>query len=157
MLNPFDNGPRSDNAAGWGFFWRCADAFHIWRERSRQWQEFEELAKSGHLDSILSEVGLSRAQLPIIMQAYPGSTRRRTQMMRWMGVDPSRVAGSQDLRAIEWRCIECRSARQCDDWLAAPKSAGAVADFCPNLDTLKRLARWQSSAAARPGKLQPAL
>lgn len=139
---------RLFESGGSGLLSRVAGAIHDWRARVRQWRELEDLASCGVLDDILADVGASRAEIPIIMHAYPGSARRHAEMMRWMGVDRKSLPATAEIRDAQWRCVRCAAWHECDDWLRSPESKRAVPGFCPNLGTFWRFRAAQARRAA---------
>lgn len=121
-----------------GLLARIAEAFHDWRARAQQWREFNVLAQSGALDDVLAEAGVSRAELPAVIQAYPQSGRRHVAMMRWMGVDPAALPHTPETREAQWHCIHCAASRACDHWLALPTDRRPFPRFCPNVEVFRR-------------------
>ncbi|HTP83749.1 MAG TPA: DUF6455 family protein [Alphaproteobacteria bacterium] len=128
-----------------GFLSRLMQSVRDRRARARQWHEFEDLAACGVLDDVLSEAGLSRADLPAVMRAHPRSGWRHAEMKRWLGVDVGPAPPRADLREAQLRCVRCASSRQCEDWLALPAGERPVPTFCPNIDAFRRIRAWQAS------------
>lgn len=112
--------------------------FEGWRERASFARELDALDAHGELDRTLLESGLSRSDMPRLLNAHPGAARQLPAMMRRIGIDPTRLPITPETREVEWRCMDCRSWRECRDWLAAGDGEGYRA-FCPNAAALEQI------------------
>lgn len=43
-----------------------------------------------------------------------------------------------EMRRAVWRCMFCRHAQQCRDWLDEAEADSDFPDFCPNADIFRR-------------------
>src|SRR5579859_8206644 len=82
-----------------------------WREHSSLAGELDALAAHGELDRTLTEAGLSSSDVPRLLKGHPGAARQLPEMMRRVGIDPTRLPITPETREIEWRCTDCRSWR----------------------------------------------
>ncbi len=130
-----------------GFVSRLAQSIRARSARARQWREFGDLAACGALDDVLAEAGLSRADLPTIMRAYPESAQRHKEMRHWTGVDSAPLPPVAEVREAQMSCVRCTAVRDCDHWLALPAGKRPVPTFCPNIGTFRRLRAWQAGHA----------
>lgn len=68
-------------------------------------------------------------------------------MMEHAGLDPDGgTVPDADLRAAAQRCLGCRDAGLCHDWMAETTLADPVPDFCRNAPSF---ARWVEETIAR--------
>jgi uncharacterized protein DUF6455 len=110
-----------------------------WRERSSLANELEALAAHGELDRTLLEAGLSPGDIPRLLKGNSGAARQLPEMMRRVGIDPTRLPITPETRAIEWRCTDCRTWRRCRDWLASSDADHGYLAFCPNGAALEQI------------------
>ncbi len=70
--------------------------------------------------------------------------RRLNDMIERTDADPSRLVRLRQGDAYveaHTKCIECRHATRCLNWLATPKCVGERPDFCPNAALLESVKR----------------
>ncbi len=132
-----------------GLLSRLAVPLRAWRQQARQWDELADLERNGQLGPVLTDIGLPYGQLTLFMRAHPRSAGLRAGMMRWLGLDATRVAAAGETREVEWRCLQCATWRECRDWLATSEAARPLPSFCPNMDTFDRLLADQHQSEAR--------
>jgi hypothetical protein len=116
-------------------------AVEEWRGHFQLECELADLAAHGALDRALADVGLSQSEIPRLLKGHPGAVRRLTEVMRRAGINAADLAHDQALKEIEWRCIECRSWRQCRAWLASNETGDGYRAFCPNLNAFDEIRR----------------
>jgi uncharacterized protein YjiS (DUF1127 family) len=129
-----------------GDAWHAAvDAYGDWRQRRALRRELDKLDTQQLLDATLSDIGLSRAQLPGLVD---GMRRHRLfrRMLGRLGIESSRLADRAQLNEIMWTCASCTAGKQCRHWLDSGVGQGYQA-FCPNAETLERLAAPRSAGA----------
>jgi hypothetical protein len=124
-------------------FSRFVRALDDWRERDRLRGELDLLERTGQLDDVLGEVGLTRAQIPDLMAARPGTAERLARMMAQAGVDQATLRAAGGAVDAAWRCQRCQHTEECETWLADRHAAGELPDFCPNKSTFEEIpAKW---------------
>lgn len=123
------------------------------RERNLLRTELADLAARGELDRALTEVGLTRAQLPILVKNFPDACHLLARMMGRLGIDAETVERVGSMHEVVWRCTACAARRRCAAWLDHPDDKG-WRSFCPNVETFEEaLARRGCTGAgvgARP-------
>lgn len=95
-------------------------------------QELLDCDRVGALDSILSDIQMSRSEIEPLVENYPLSTRLFGAMATRLGVDPMRD-GPNMRRAIQRTCAICAHQRECRRWLDSGRIEG-YEEFCPNAD-----------------------
>ena len=110
-----------------------------WRERAQARREFELLAAEDKLGRLLADIGLSPAQVPVVLK-NGGSVRRHLEpMLARLGLTPRQASRAVGLRELGWRCMLCRSRDACRTWLARETRADAPPAFCPNAADLQKI------------------
>ena len=126
-------------------------AIEAYRERYRLRRELDALDRRGELERTLSDSGLTVSDVPRLMHAHPHTSRQLGDMMRRLGIDraalPRSVSVAERLRAMEWRCAECASWRECRAWLGSGETQGSYRAFCPNAKALDEIRCAESGAA----------
>jgi uncharacterized protein YjiS (DUF1127 family) len=114
-----------------------------WRERSRLRRELNDLDQRGELGRTLQDTGLTRSDVSRLMRAHPHTPQQLAKMMQLLGMSRSAVlsrpSGVEALRAMEWRCGECKNWRKCRAWLASGQGPESYRAFCPNAAALDDL------------------
>ncbi len=129
-------------------------AWHLWqalddrRQKRRLAREFADLEDRHLLDATLGDIGLSRAQVPMLLRGFPRRQRLFRRMLARVGVPLSRLGDRAARNDMMWTCTTCAADKRCRDWLNAGKTRGYEA-FCPNTAALKRLVS-HAAAARRP-------
>lgn len=95
-------------------------------------QELLDCDRIGALDSILSDLQMSRNEIGPLVDNYPRSTRLFGAMAMRLRVDPMQD-GPQLRRAIEHTCAICAYQRECGHWLDTGRTEG-YEEFCPNAE-----------------------
>jgi len=95
-------------------------------------QELLDCDRVGVLDTILSDLQMSRGEIEPLIENYPLSTRLFGAMATRLGVDPMHD-GPHLHRAIQRTCAVCAYQRECQHWLDSGRSEG-YDEFCPNAD-----------------------
>ena len=118
---------------------RATQALDDWRRRRALARELDTLAGRHMLDATLDDIGLSRAQVPGLLNGFPQRQRLFRRMLARLGVPPSRIADRATLNDMMWRCTVCPAERRCRAWLDAGRTRGYAA-FCSNHAAFKLLA-----------------
>jgi uncharacterized protein YjiS (DUF1127 family) len=95
----------------------------------------------------ISDIGITRDQIPAIAAADPGAPQLLRHMMERLGVASAPLLRDASLRReMEWNCVACSNRGQCRRWLKSAKPTDAYRSFCPNVTGLDRLAAAQASS-----------
>lgn len=109
------------------------------RARSELRSEFAHLDQAGELDLVLSDIGLSRSELPTLVHNHPGAARRLAAMLKRLRIKLApEVENDAEMRAIQRTCLLCAASGHCDRWLAT-ESSDNPHRFCPNGDAFDDL------------------
>jgi uncharacterized protein YjiS (DUF1127 family) len=102
-------------------------------------QELAHLEEAGALDAVLSDAGLSRSEVPTIVENHPGAAQRLAGMLSRLGIRSAAAArGSAQMQSIQRTCLLCRASARCDRWLHG-SSNDDPRRFCPNADAFDEL------------------
>ena len=99
--------------------------------------ELAKLDRHGKLDTILEDIGITRAELNIMARGYPEADRLLPTMAYRLGIALDEI-DAHSLHALKHTCVLCQSHRKCRRWLASGRREGAER-FCPNHPLLERL------------------
>jgi hypothetical protein len=106
-------------------------------------QELAELG--GDLDRILAEIGMTRAELDVLIENAPRSRMLLQSMLQRLDLGKRlAMTAPQLVRSIERRCATCGSQSACEDWMTRGAPGDGYRSFCPNaeaFDALPRTAR----------------
>lgn len=94
-------------------------------------QELLECERSGVLDSVLTDLQMTRGELEPMIENYPLSRRLFGAMAVRLRIDP--MCDPAMRRAVEHTCAVCRHQRECRQWLKSGRTEG-YEEFCPNAD-----------------------
>lgn len=116
--------------------------FSAWRARQRFRDELQALG-ADETELILRDCGLTRSDLPAVIERYPDSCDLLPRMMSALGIDREslRHAHPETLRELELTCLSCPDWRHCKSDLAHGTAARDYASFCPNAALLQDLRR----------------
>lgn len=102
-------------------------------------QELTHLEEAGALDAVLSDAGLSRSEVPTIVENHPGAGQRLAGMLSRLGIgDTAAARGGAELQAIQRTCLLCRTSARCDRWLNG-SSNDDPRRFCPNAEAFDEM------------------
>lgn len=130
-----------------GFVTRGLASLRRWAEnartRRRLRRELADLADAGMCESVLRPFGLSPFGASRLVQAYPGAMRRYAAMTRRLGLAAKLPApeGISDMSARHRRCLFCRAAGACEQWLDGKGRFAEPGQFCPNSEAFERARR----------------
>ena len=112
---------------------RVRRAFAEARSRTALRSELSRLEEAGQLDVVLSDLGVSRGELPAVAKNHPGSARRLAGMLHRLGICvlPEASVGPE-MRSIERTCLLCGATGQCERWLRSSRPTSLARNFCPN-------------------------
>jgi uncharacterized protein YjiS (DUF1127 family) len=113
-------------------------ALDDWWARARLGRELADLENRHVLDATLTDVGLSRAQVPALVRGFPQRQRQFRRMLTRLGIPPSRIAGRDALNDLIWTCTICTVDKRCRAWLDTGRTRGYAA-FCPNAAAFDQL------------------
>jgi len=109
----------------------------VWQERRTLERELGDLD-----DASLADLGLTRAQIPQFVKAYPEAGELLQGMLARLDLagDAATILGAtyEDLLRT---CAMCTERRQCRRWLASGKLDESYEEFCPNAWVLDQLRR----------------
>lgn len=113
---------------------RIGTAVGRWAEgvsaRRKLRRELAFIDSNGDLDAILTDVGLTRAQVGTLVAGSPDARHLLMAMLERLGIAERRVP-TATMREMGWACTTCADKRRCREWLASGEEAGFRA-FCPN-------------------------
>ena len=112
-----------------------------WRAHQCARAELEGQAATSELDQVLSDIGLSRSDLPALLALDPDSPAGLNQMAARLGISPQTLALGGGQRELRRRCLACRNKDPCDHWLKEAEAPEAAPSFCPNATELSRVRR----------------
>lgn len=101
--------------------------------------EIADLDRRGGLDTVLADIGVTRAELAQMIAGYPVAGRLLPAMARRLGLDIATL-DPRSRSALERGCASCRSRRRCRHWLDDPAADSAgYRNFCANMELFERL------------------
>lgn len=107
------------------------------RRRSAFRRELAQLDRSGSLDVVLDDLGLTRWEMDKIARGYPEAERLLPMMADRRGIELEKL-DPRDLFALRHTCSLCDQNRSCRRWLAGGEAQDA-ARFCPNAGLFEKL------------------
>jgi uncharacterized protein YjiS (DUF1127 family) len=133
----------AQNFIAWlvGGLYSCGGAIATAAERQTQREALERELKALD-DRQLSDLGITRAQIPVVAGADPRSVELLTRMLARLGITEEAIAGSPGLRRqLERTCSVCFLRRECKRYLKLPTdvSPDGYRAFCPNAAKLDEL------------------
>jgi len=94
------------------------------------------VAQLGRLDPVLADIGLSRAQLDVLMTLPEDAGRQFEAMAGSARVDLNTLPPAV-LRDATWTCMVCRNAAACRTWQRGGGWRGDGDSRCPNAALLR--------------------
>ena len=123
---------ESSKSGSEGWLSRQVEHISDWFERDRLHRELETLSLIGELDAVLADAGLTRSDLPLLLEHDPEEMAGLEQMAQRLGIAPEQLTAAVGRHDLQWRCLTCDDKKLCKRWLADHESAEAAPDFCPN-------------------------
>jgi uncharacterized protein YjiS (DUF1127 family) len=129
-----------------GGLYSCGSAVAKATERRAQRQALERELNALD-DRQLSDLGITREQIPVMVGAYPESPQLLTSMLARLGITEEAIARDPGLRSqLARTCSLCFVRQECKRYLKLPVDASpdGYRTFCPNaaqLDVLRPPAR----------------
>jgi len=118
---------------------RLSRALRDANARAELKREFDHLEEAGALDSVLGDAGLSRAEIPTIVENHPGAGKRLAGMLTRLGLRSAAEARhGVEMQDIQRTCLLCRASARCERWLHG-SSEDDPRRFCPNVEAFDRL------------------
>jgi uncharacterized protein YjiS (DUF1127 family) len=133
----------AQNFIAWlvGGLYSCGSAIATAAERQIQ-REALERELNALDDGQLSDLGITREQIPVLVGAYPLSAELLTRMLARLGITEEAIARDPGLRSeLERTCSFCFLRRECRRYLELPADASpeGYRTFCPNAAKLDEL------------------
>jgi hypothetical protein len=101
------------------------------RARAQLRQELGQLELHGALDRVLTDAGLTHAQLRHLVAAHPESSELLKGMLARLRLGRDEIP-SYTLREMGWTCVGCTDKRRCREWLSGGGDDTEYRGFCPN-------------------------
>ena len=124
-----------------GGLYNCGGAVAKAAERRAQRQALERELNALD-DRQLSDLGITREQIPVVVGAYPESTELMTHMLAHLGITEEAIARDPGLRSqLEHTCSFCFVREECKRYLKLPVDASpnGYREFWPNAAKLDEL------------------
>ncbi len=103
-------------------------------ERQALRQKLADLERSGSLEPVLRDLGLTLPEMERIVRGGPEAGRLLPAMAARLGIDIEALDPRVQY-ALRQTCAMCQAHRQCRRWLAcANAERGGYKSFCPNAD-----------------------
>ncbi|NJM93224.1 MAG: DUF1127 domain-containing protein [Rhodospirillaceae bacterium] len=133
----------AENFIAWlvGGLYSCGSAIATVAERQTQREALEHELNALD-DRQLSDLGITREQVPVVVGAYPLSAELLTRMLARLGITEEAIACNPGLRRqLERTCSFCFLRRECKRYLRLPADASpdGYRTFCPNAAKLDEL------------------
>jgi uncharacterized protein YjiS (DUF1127 family) len=113
---------------------RLARAIGDARARAALRAELAHLETAGQLGRVLSDVGISPAEVSTLTKNHPGAPRRLAAMLNRLRIEVAPTArDGAEMRAIQRTCLLCAASGHCDRWLRSDGSEDPR-HFCPNAE-----------------------
>lgn len=119
----------------------CGSAIAKAAERQAQRQALERELNALD-DRQLSDLGITREQIPVVVGAYPASGELLTRMLTRLGITEESIGRNPGLRSqLEHTCSLCFLRQECKRYLNLPVDVAAdgYRTFCPNAAKLDEL------------------
>lgn len=110
---------------------RLAERWRYWRERRRWVGEMTDAGALGHLDDILYDVGITRAELDVLIDG-PADLGRQLETFAAMAQIDLRLLDPAVLREAMWKCTRCQCRVPCKRWLRTGIWRDGGDMRCPN-------------------------
>jgi len=114
-----------------GFAARLSERFRLWRWRRRWIGEMTDAAALGRLDDMLNDVGVTRAELGVLVDAPADAGRQFETFAETARIDLHHLSPAV-LRDARWVCTLCECREPCKRWLRAGVWQYAGDPRCPN-------------------------
>jgi uncharacterized protein YjiS (DUF1127 family) len=121
-----------------------------WMARERARSELESLAATGELDQVLSDVGLTRSDLPALLAHAPDSDVGLQQMAARLGISSQALALAGGRRDLQRRCLSCEAKKPCEHWLEDEVAPEGAPSFCPNAEELNAIKKRMAAGVLAP-------
>lgn len=114
-----------------GFAARVTERFRLWRQRRRWMGEMANAAALGRFDDILNDVGITRAELGVMIDA-PADAGMQFETFADAAQIDLRHRSPAVLREAMWVCTFCECAEPCKHWLRTGVWRDGADMRCPN-------------------------
>jgi len=121
---------------------KMIDLFGEWLVQRRQLKELAQLeAGPGELERVARELGVSSADLRMLVRHGSLGSAELPKMLEALGIDEAAIRRAQPtlLRDMERVCAYCAQKRQCNQELVAGTASSNYAQYCGNADSLDEL------------------
>jgi uncharacterized protein YjiS (DUF1127 family) len=131
MIGPATVAPLSAPLPAPGFTARLTERLRLWRERRRWIGEMADAASLGRLDDTLNDVGITRAELGVLIEGPPDAGRQFETLAEMAQIDLHRLDPAV-LREAMWVCSRCATRVPCKRWLSTGVWRDGTDMRCPN-------------------------
>lgn len=114
-----------------GFAARLAERLRLWRQRRRWIDEMAGAAALGRLDDTLNDVGITRAELDLLIEAPADAGRQFEVLAEAARVDVHHLDPGV-LREAMWVCTRCETRAPCKRWMRTGVWRDGADMRCPN-------------------------
>ena len=121
---------------------KVIDLFGEWLKQRRQLKELMQLeAGPGELERIARELGVTSADLRMLVRQGSLGAGELPKMLEALGIDEAAIRRAQPtlLRDMERVCAFCNHKRQCDQELAVGTASSNYVEYCGNADAIDEL------------------
>jgi transcriptional regulator with XRE-family HTH domain len=114
--------------------------FGDWLKRRRELNELRQL-DCAEFEHIAGDLQISPDDLEALVEKGPHAADELPKLLQALGIDEASLARTQSLvlRDMERVCALCRHKRECDQDIAAGRSAERYEEYCPNAATIAGL------------------
>ncbi len=110
---------------------RLVERFRLWRQRRRWLAEMANAGAFGRLDDILHDVGMTHAELGVLIDAPADAGRQLETLAEKAQIDLHHLS-PEVLREAMWVCSRCECRVPCKRWLRTGIWRGGSDMRCPN-------------------------
>jgi uncharacterized protein YjiS (DUF1127 family) len=110
---------------------RLAERLRLWRQRRRWIGEMASAAALGGLDDTLNDVGITRAELGVMIEAPADAGRQFETFAEMARIDLHHLDPAV-LREAMWVCTSCECREPCKRWLRTGVWKASGDQRCPN-------------------------
>ena len=116
---------------------RIAARYRLWRERRRWVGEMANVAALGRLNDVLNDVGLTRAELGVMVEG-PADAGRQFETLAGLAEADLTACSPAALREAAWICARCAHRDACKRWLRTGEWRDDEDMRCPNATLFRR-------------------
>jgi len=117
---------------------RMKQAISDMRQRHKLREEIAELKRTGGLNPLLADMGLSRGDVEAFIAGHPESPRLLRAMAVRLQVDYDHIKDAAIIVELQRTCAVCSARGRCRTWLRSGETDGHR-DFCPNSERFDKI------------------